>query len=64
MSGFLAFFTPSITRAIDYGYGFVFAACNLAGAVVVYFLYESSGLSLESLSVDMILILYCDLTGE
>ena len=63
MSGFLAF-TPFITRAIDYRYAFVIAACNLAGAVVVYFLYESSGLSLESLSVDMILILYCDLTGE
>ncbi|KAI0324563.1 general substrate transporter [Cubamyces sp. BRFM 1775] len=54
----LAFFTPFITRAIDYRYGFVFAACNLAGAVIVYFfLYESSDLSLES--VDM---MYCDPT--
>lgn len=52
----LAFFTPFITNAIEYRYGFVFAACNLAGAVVVYlFLYESSDLSLES--VDM---MYCD----
>ncbi|KAH9884210.1 general substrate transporter [Cubamyces lactineus] len=54
----LAFFTPFITRAIDYRYGFVFAACNLTGAVIVYFfLYESSDLSLES--VDM---MYCDPT--
>ncbi|KAI0919943.1 hypothetical protein AcW1_002933 [Taiwanofungus camphoratus] len=48
----LAFFTPFITKAIAFRYGFVFAACNLAGAVIVYlFLYESSDLSLES--VDM-----------
>ena len=69
----LAFFTPFITRNIQYRYGFVFAgacavcstkswlasltfvilvvlvaACNLLGAVVVYFfLYESSDISLE-----------------
>ncbi|KAI0820915.1 general substrate transporter [Trametes gibbosa] len=54
----LAFFTPFITKAIGYRYGFVFAACNLTGAVIVYFfLYESSDLSLES--VDM---MYCDPT--
>lgn len=48
----LAFFTPFISSAISYRYGFVFAACNLTGALVVYFfLYESSNLSLES--VDM-----------
>ncbi|PCH34606.1 general substrate transporter [Wolfiporia cocos MD-104 SS10] len=48
----LAFFTPFIVKAIHFRYGFVFAACNLTGAVVVYFfLYESSDLSLES--VDM-----------
>ncbi|KAI0808276.1 general substrate transporter [Fomes fomentarius] len=52
----LAFFTPFIVNAIQYRYGFIFAACNLTGAVVVYFfLYESSELSLES--VDM---MYCD----
>ena len=52
----LAFFTPFIPDAIHYSYGFVFAGCNLAGAIVVYcFLYESSDLSLES--VDM---MYCD----
>ncbi|TFK80912.1 general substrate transporter [Polyporus arcularius HHB13444] len=54
----LAFFTPFITKAIGYRYGFIFAACNLTGAVIVYFfLYESSDLSLES--VDM---MYCDPT--
>ncbi|GLB42869.1 putative major facilitator superfamily, sugar transporter (TC 2.A.1.1) family protein [Lyophyllum shimeji] len=48
----LAFFTPFISNAIAYRYGFVFAACNLAGAVVVYFfLYESSDLSLESVDL-------------
>jgi len=44
----IAFFTPFITREINYGYGFVFAGCNLAAAVFTYFfLYESSGISLE-----------------
>jgi len=48
----LAFFTPFIVKSIQFRYGFVFAACNLTGAVIVYFfLYESSDLSLES--VDM-----------
>jgi len=48
----LAFFTPFIVGNIQFRYGFIFASCNLLGAVVVYFfLYESSGLSLES--VDM-----------
>ncbi|PPQ99376.1 hypothetical protein CVT24_009206 [Panaeolus cyanescens] len=45
----LAFFTPFIVKAINFRYGFVFAACNLAGAIIVYFfLYESSDLTLES----------------
>lgn len=45
----LAFFTPFITRKINYSYGFVFAGCNLAGAIIVYFfLYESSGITLEA----------------
>ncbi|KAI0067489.1 general substrate transporter [Artomyces pyxidatus] len=44
----LAFFTPFITRDIGFRYGYIFASCNLLGAVVVYlFLYESSGISLE-----------------
>jgi len=46
---FLAFFTPFIVSAIGFQFGFVFAACNLLGAVVVaFFLYESGGLSLEA----------------
>ncbi|KAF4565658.1 hexose transporter hxt1 [Pleurotus pulmonarius] len=45
----LAFFTPFIAKEINFRYGFVFAACNLFGAIVVYlFLYESSDLTLES----------------
>ncbi|KIY62582.1 general substrate transporter [Cylindrobasidium torrendii FP15055 ss-10] len=45
----LAFFTPFITSAIDYQYGFIFASCNILGLLVVFFfLYESSGLSLEA----------------
>lgn len=45
----IAFFTPFITANIGFRYGFVFAACNLCGACVVYFfLYESSDLTLES----------------
>ncbi|KAG6852953.1 hypothetical protein C0991_007933 [Blastosporella zonata] len=48
----LAFFTPFIVSAIDFRYGFVFAACNLAGAVFVFlFLYESSDLSLEAVDL-------------
>jgi len=48
----LAFFTPFITRAINYSYGFVFAGCNLAGAIIVFFfLYESSGISLEAVDL-------------
>jgi len=48
----LAFFTPFIDGAIGYSYGFVFAGCNLAGAIIVFFfLYESSGISLEAVDV-------------
>lgn len=44
----LAFFTPFITGAIDFRYGYVFAACNLCAALVVYFfLMESAGRTLE-----------------
>ncbi|KAJ8090329.1 hypothetical protein PM082_018925 [Marasmius tenuissimus] len=45
----LAFFTPFIVKAIGFAYGFVFAGCNLFGAIVVWlFLYESSDLTLEA----------------
>ena len=38
MQNFLiGFFTSFITADIQYRYGFVFAACNLTGAVVVFF---------------------------
>ncbi|KAI5121771.1 hypothetical protein M0805_009582 [Coniferiporia weirii] len=48
----LAFFTPFIISAIQFRYGFVFAACNLLGAVVVWeFLFESSGMSLENVDL-------------
>ena len=46
----LAFFTPFITADIDYLYGYVFAGCCFAGAVVVYFfLCESRGRALEEI---------------
>jgi SP family sugar:H+ symporter-like MFS transporter len=46
----ISFFTPYITGAIDYRYGYVFAACNFLGAVVVYFfLCETRGRSLEEI---------------
>lgn len=52
----LAFFTPFIVKGIKYRYGFVFASCNLVGAVVVYlFLYESSDLTLENVNLVRIL---------
>lgn len=45
----IGFFSPFIAGSIGYAYGFVFAGCNLAGALTVYlFLYESSKLSLEA----------------
>ncbi|EWC48834.1 hypothetical protein DRE_00139 [Drechslerella stenobrocha 248] len=44
----LAFFTPYITSAIQYRYGYVFAGCNLIGVLIVFFFYyESSNLTLE-----------------
>lgn len=46
----ISFFTPFITGSINYKYGYVFAATNFLGAVVVYFfLLESSGKSLEEI---------------
>ncbi|KZW00031.1 general substrate transporter [Exidia glandulosa HHB12029] len=45
----IAYFTPFITKAINFSYGFIFAGCNLAAAIVVaFFVYESGGLSLEA----------------
>ena len=46
----LSFFTPFITSSIDHRYGYVFAGCCFAGAVIVYFfLCESQGRSLEEI---------------
>ncbi|GAA6059272.1 hypothetical protein JCM10212_006665 [Sporobolomyces blumeae] len=48
----IAFFTPFIDSAIRYKYGYVFAGCNAAGAAIVFFfLYESSNLSLENVDL-------------
>jgi len=33
----IAFFTPFITQAIDFRYGYVFAACNIVAGFIVYF---------------------------
>ena len=44
----LAFLTTFITSAIDFRFGYVFAGCNLLGAIIVYFfLMESSQRTLE-----------------
>ncbi|KAK4097060.1 general substrate transporter [Parathielavia hyrcaniae] len=45
----ISFLTPLATAGIQYSYGFVFVATNLAAFVIVYFfLYESRALSLEN----------------
>lgn len=44
----ISFFTPFISSAIDFRYGYVFAACCFTGAVVVFFFVnETQGRSLE-----------------
>ena len=46
----IAFFTPFITKAIDFKYGYVFAGCNLVAALLVYFfVIEGQGRTLEEL---------------
>jgi len=46
----IAFFTPFITGAIDFRYGYVFAACNMLGGLIVYFfLIEGQGRTLEEI---------------
>lgn len=46
----LAFFTPFITGDIGFKFGYVFAGCNLAAAVLVYlFVIEPKGRTLEQI---------------
>lgn len=46
----IAFFTPFITSAIDFRYGYVFAGCNFLAAIIVYFfLNEGQGKTLEEI---------------
>jgi SP family sugar:H+ symporter-like MFS transporter len=44
------FFTPFITGDIDFRYGYVFAACNIVGGLLVYFfVIEGQGRTLEEI---------------
>jgi SP family sugar:H+ symporter-like MFS transporter len=46
----LAFFTPFIVGDIDFRYGYVFAACNVLGGLIVYFfVIEGQGRTVEEL---------------
>ena len=46
----LAFFTPFITDAIDFRYGYVFAGTNILGGLIVYFfVIEGQGRTLEEI---------------
>ncbi|KAJ8122437.1 hypothetical protein ONZ43_g1369 [Nemania bipapillata] len=46
----IAFFTPFITNAIDFRYGYVFAATNVVGGLIVYFFcMEGQGRTLEEI---------------
>jgi MFS transporter, SP family, sugar:H+ symporter len=46
----IAFFTPFITEAIGFAYGYVFGGCCLIAFLIVYFfLIESKGRTLEEI---------------
>ncbi|KAI1370007.1 hexose transporter [Xylaria arbuscula] len=46
----IAFFTPFITHDIDFRYGYVFAATNVVGGLIVYFFcMEGQGRTLEEI---------------
>ncbi|KFH42250.1 Hexose transporter-like protein [Hapsidospora chrysogenum ATCC 11550] len=46
----IGFFTPFITKAIDFRYGYVFAGCNILGALIVYFfVIEGQGRTIEEI---------------
>ncbi|KAF6789024.1 High-affinity fructose transporter ght6-like protein 1 [Colletotrichum musicola] len=47
---FIGFFSPFITKAIDFRYGYLFAGCNLVAAAMVYFfVIEGQGRTLEEI---------------
>ncbi|KAJ9642425.1 hexose transporter hxt5 [Coniosporium tulheliwenetii] len=53
---YVAFATPFITEEINYRYGYVFASCCFAGAVIVYFFVpETQGRSLEEIDTMFVL---------
>ncbi|EPX71785.1 hexose transporter Ght5 [Schizosaccharomyces octosporus yFS286] len=48
----ISFFTPFITNSIGFRYGYVFAACNLTGAIIIFlFAHETKGLTLEEINL-------------
>lgn len=48
----ISFLTPYANDGIGFSYGYVFAGCNIAGAIITYFfLYESAGLTLENVDI-------------
>jgi len=52
----ISFFTPFITSAIGFKYGYVFAACNLAAVLIVYFFVcETQGRTLEEIDTMYVL---------
>jgi len=52
----IAFFTPFISKKINFAYGYVFAGCNLFAVFFVYFcLPETSGRSLEEIDTMFLL---------
>lgn len=53
----ISFFTPFISNAIDYAYGYVFAGCCFVGIFVTYFFVnETQGRTLEE--VDTMYVLH------
>lgn len=48
----ISFLTPFANDGISYNFGFVFAGCNIAGLLIVYFfMYEPAGLTLENVDL-------------
>lgn len=52
----ISFFTPFISSAIDFQYGYVFASCNFAAVLIVYFFVcETQGRTLEEIDTMYVL---------